>query len=379
MTHRCLECGENFEKFLWLAGDGEWRAHHPFNERGEKILTRGFYLSGLYNPWVEWQILVDEFVRAVRANEEGDIEPLKAFRNTRLGQLHDDTGQRIDIDLYAERREDYTAEIPEGVLAMTAGVDVGEYAINYEIVGWGRGRESWGIEYGMIDGDPREGDVWDLLDEAVYRRILLTHDGKRMRCRKIAVDSGYAADFVYAYTKPRQPRCIAIKGEGGLGKPFIKGAGTFTKSNRARLQIIGVDSGKEEIVNRLLVSNVGAGYCHFPRLKNGEAARGYDEEYFKGLTAERRIVKSKHGFRTYIWTKRLSQRNEPFDSRNYALAALAIPYAGMNLATMERDVLTATEQRGDVVFGAQRQRMTEARATEQKGGGKFGAQNRGIS
>lgn len=385
MTHRCLACHEHAEKHRWLAGRGEWRPHQTHDERGKKILTRGFYLSGLYNPWIEWDVLVDEFVRAVRANEEGDIEPLKAFRNTRLGLLHEDSGQKVEIDLYKERREVYSSEVPDGVLVLTAGVDVGEYALNYEIVGWGQGNESWGVEYGMIDGDPREQDVWDELDKAVYRRVFTTSDGRKMRVRKMAVDSGHATDFVYAYTKPRQPRAISVKGEGGLGKPFIKGAGTFTKTNRARLQTIGVDSGKEEIVNRLTVTKPGAGYCHFPKLANGDAARGYDEEYFKGLTAERRIVKAKHGFRTYIWTKRLSQRNEPFDCRNYALGALRIPWQGIDLDKMTRDIFTVTEQRAESQFGAQKKQMfsTEVTLPAERGApperGQFGAQNNGIA
>jgi phage terminase large subunit GpA-like protein len=381
MTHRCLECDEHNEKHLWIAGEGEWRAHRPRDERGRKVTTRGFYLSGLYNPWIEWDILVAEFIRAVRANEEGDIEPLKAFRNTRLGELHEDTGEKVDVDLYAERRITYDAQVPDGVLVLTAGVDVGEYALNYEIVGWGKGRESWGIEYGMIDGDPREGDVWQVLDQLVWQSVFRTTDNKKMRVRKVAVDSGYAADFVYNYTKSRQPRIIAIKGMGGLGRPFIIGAGTYTKGNRARLQLIGVDSGKEEIVNRLLVPKFGPGYSHFPKLANGESCRGYDKEYFKGLTAERRTVKAKLGFRTYVWAKRLSQRNEPFDCRNYALAALAMPSSGIRLDTMERDLYDAASGKVDTtVFGAQSQSMVAPiQGTTERKPGSFGVQNRPLT
>jgi phage terminase large subunit GpA-like protein len=352
-THACLQCNKHAPKYRWLQGEGQWRAHRPLDERGNKVTTRGFYLSGLCNPWIEWEIFIAEFMRAVRANEDGDIEPLKAFRNTRLGELHEDKGERVDVDLYGQRREVYSSEIPDGVLVLTAGVDVGERMLNFEIVGWGKGRESWGIEYGMIDGDPREADVWDLLDEAVYRRTFTTSDNRKMRIRKIAVDSGYASDFVYAYTKPRQPRCIATKGYGGLGKPFILGAGTFTKGNRARLQSLGIDTAKEEIVNRLTVPKPGAGYCHFPMLANGEPCRGYDAEFFKGLTAERRIVKSKHGFRTYIWTKRLSQRNEPFDCRVLALAALSLPWSGIKLDEMTRpDVWDEKPASTETHFGA---------------------------
>jgi phage terminase large subunit GpA-like protein len=401
MTHRCCDCAEHYEKYLWLAGEGEWRAHRPIDKRGNKVTTRGFYLSGLYNPWIEWDLLVDEFVRAVRASEEGDIEPLKAFRNTRLGELHEDTGSKVDIDLYHVRREVYAAEIPDGVIVLTAGVDVGERQLNYEVVGWGRGRQSWGIEYGLIDGDPREDDVWELLDDAIYHRLFTTSDDKTMRVRKIAVDSGYAADFVVAYTKPRQPRCVAIKGEGGLGKPFIKGTGRLSKLNRATIMTLGVDSGKEEIVNRLLVAKVGPGYCHFPcsahKSKGADGVlandpvRGYDEEYFKGLTAESRIVKSKFGFRTYIWVKRLSQRNEPFDCRNYALGALAMPLTGIKVDTMKRDLYASPkdtdEPESQVAFGAQRQTMFDVQREQQQqqqqqqqegGKTKFGATNRPL-
>src|SRR5262252_8418148 len=124
LTHGCLECGQHNEKYLWIAGEGEWRAHRPRDERGMKVTTRGFYLSGLYNPWIEWDILIAEFIRAVRANEEGDIEPLQAFRNPRLGELHEDTGEKVDLDLYSDRRAPYDCEIPDGVLVLTAGVDV---------------------------------------------------------------------------------------------------------------------------------------------------------------------------------------------------------------------------------------------------------------
>jgi phage terminase large subunit GpA-like protein len=375
LTHRCMECQKHTEKYRWLAGTGQWRAHQPKDKRGNTILTRGFYISGLYNPWVEWDIFVDEFVRAVRANEEGDVEPLKAFRNTRLGRLHEDTGEKVEVDLYAERREVYDAEIPDGVLVLTAGVDVQERQLNYEIVGWGKGRESWGIEYGIIDGDPREDEVWVALDEAVYRRTFTTKDGKLMRVKKMCVDSGYAADFVYAYTKRHEPRAIATKGEGGLGKPFIKGAGTLTKTNRARLQSLGVDSGKEEIVNRLRMPKPGPGYCHFPKEHNDEPCRGYDEYYFDGLTAEQRIVKHKHGFRTYIWVKRLSARNEPFDCRNYALAAVAVPHTGIKLDSMKRDEFSTLPQGNTMKFGAQKRTALEPPPASGDSSTSFGASN----
>jgi phage terminase large subunit GpA-like protein len=360
LTHRCLSCAQRFEKYEWLAGEGEWRAHRPVNERGQKVMARGFYISGLVNPWVEWDILRDEFVRACAANAEGDVELLKAFRNTRLGLLHQDEGSKVKIDLY-ERREVFEHEVPDGVLVITAGVDVQEQSLHADVIGWGKGRENWHLDYITIPGDPRTIEAWDALDEAVFDRVFLTSDGKLMRVRRMCVDSNYASDYVYAYTKPRQPRCIAIRGMGGLGKAPIA-ALTLSKSNRCLIASLGVDTLKEEIMNRLNVTKVGPGYCHFPRadvwdeqLKTFEPARGYDVSYFEGLRAEQRVMKSKHGFKTYTWVKRLSQRNESWDDFVYALAALQLPHAGFRLETMQRDAFAQAkdDQRKPAAFGVQ--------------------------
>jgi phage terminase large subunit GpA-like protein len=140
---------------------------------------------------------------------------------------------------------------------------------------------------------------------------------------------------------------------------------------------LGVDSGKEEIVNRLIVPSAGAGYCHFPKHPNDEPCRGYDEEYFKGLTAERRIVKSKNGFPTYMWTKLLSQRNEPFDCRNYALAGVALPMTGIKLETMVRDLYEAPKatEAASSRFGSQGTALIGAPPVAGEPT-KFGATNR---
>jgi phage terminase large subunit GpA-like protein len=394
MAHRCVQCQEYSEKYLWLAGEGEWRAHRPVDERGNKVRSRGFFLGGLYSPWVEWSDLRDEFVRACKANEEGDVELLKAFRNTRLGLLHQDEGNKVKIDLY-RRRELFNAEIPDGVLVLTAGVDVQDASLFADIVGWGQGRENWHIDYITIVGDPRTAEPWELLDEAVFRRVFTTSDGKKMRVRRICVDSSFASDHVYAYTKPRQPRCIAIKGMGGLGKPPIS-AMTFSKSNRCMIASLGVDTLKEEIMNRLNVTKPGAGFCHFPRsdlfdreLAVHEPINGYDLNYFEGLHAEQRVAKSKFGFKTYVWTKRLSQRNESWDCFVYALAALLLPHTGIKLDTMKRDTITISDEeakKAPASFGAQQTQgeiMREAsdmRPTRRSGEPptQFGAVNRPI-
>ena len=72
---------------------------------------------------------------------------------------------------------------------------------------------------------------------------------------------------------------------------------------------------------RLKVTQPGANYCHFPQ---GEAA-GYDYNYFRGLTAEKMVVRYRKGRAVMAWElKGDCKRNEPIDLRNYATAALEI-------------------------------------------------------
>lgn len=57
------------------------------------------------------------------------------------------------------------------------------------------------------------------------------------------------------------------------------------------------------------------GSCHFPQ---------YGEEYFKQLTAERRVIRVVKGFPHATWEKDPSRNNEALDCRVYARAAATI-------------------------------------------------------
>lgn len=112
----------------------------------------------------------------------------------------------------------------------------------------------------------------------------------------------------------------AIKGGSIAGSPLIKRP---KKRNDAGVWLfnIGVDTGKDTMTSRLKINFPGAGFCHFPM----ETERGYDETYFEGLTAERRVVRYKAGQPSIKWELKTGHtRNEPFDIRNYATVALEI-------------------------------------------------------
>ena len=113
------------------------------------------------------------------------------------------------------------------------------------------------------------------------------------------------------------------KGFFGDGKPFtsppkkvnilIKGKylGTCWQYQ------LGVDAGKQMIMDGLKVKTPGPRYCHFPR--NEEC--GYGHAYFVGLLSERLVFKE-NSKNPWQWEKIPGhERNEPLDCRNYAYAA----------------------------------------------------------
>jgi hypothetical protein len=69
-----------------------------------------------------------------------------------------------------ERRESYRIGIvPEPGQFLTAGVDVQKDRIEVEIVAWGRNKESWSVDYPVIEGDTARPDVWAKLDAVLGR------------------------------------------------------------------------------------------------------------------------------------------------------------------------------------------------------------------
>lgn len=77
---------------------------------------------------------------------KGDPEREKVIYNTRFGESYELKGEFEGPEMFLERRERYEAELPEGVLLLTAAVDVQDNRLEYEICGWGKGEECWGFK-----------------------------------------------------------------------------------------------------------------------------------------------------------------------------------------------------------------------------------------
>ena len=306
----CEHCGALWtDAERWRAiRQGEWRAE------GECTGTAGFHLNEIYSPWTQLADIASAFLAAKR----GGPDQLKTWVNTSLGECwEEDEGEGADWqDLY-RRREHYPAEVPENVSVIVAGVDTQDDRLEAEIVGWGEGEESWGLDYVRLYGDPGQPQLWRSLRERL-RRTFQRSDGLMLNVRLVCIDSGgHYTDEVYDWCQQQgRTWAVPIQGASVPGKPI---AAFPRKPNRrgVYLTTVGTDTAKELIYGRYQMLEPGPGYCHWP------VSDAYDEPYFQQATAEKRVRKYRAGVPYYVWDAG-KRRTEALDCRVYALAAVRI-------------------------------------------------------
>jgi phage terminase large subunit GpA-like protein len=322
----CQHCGQEIHNHQkqWMLAQGVWRANPGATWDGK---TAGFHLSSLYSPvgWFSWGDAAKQFEQAQKKPEL-----LQVFVNTVLGDTWTMLGDAPDWKRLYDRREQYKyGTVPRGGVFLTAGADVQKDRIEVEIVAWGRGKESWSIDYRVFEGDTSRQAVWDKLS-GLLNETFEHASGIQMPILQLAVDSGYATTEVYEWARRQGGRVVVIKGDQRsgaiLGAPSPIEVGPLGGKVKRGVRVWPVNSGmaKEELYRWLRLDGLtdeeieqGApfppGYCHFPR---------YSEEYFKQLTAEQLVTKLVKGYKRMEWQK-MRERNEALDCRVYARAAAA--------------------------------------------------------
>ena len=323
---RC--CGEDHKPLGWT-GDAGWNAAGEAlcpscGKAAVPVRHAGFNASKLYSLAQPLAETVRNFLSA-----QGDLASLQVFVNTDLAELWEEGGVSVDADSLLSRREAYSEDtIPAGALVLTCAVDTQDDRLELEIIGWGAGRESWGIKHEVIHGDPAQDAVWNALDARLlrtYRR----EDGRPMRIEACCVDSGgHHTEKVYEFTTPRWGRRVyAIKGDGGPAKPIWPKRASRSKT-RQPLFMVGTNAASDQLYADLRVKEPGAGYCHF--------AADYDAAYFQQLLAERRVSRKVNGQMVRAYECPKGVRNEAHDLRRYNHAALkALPWKLPGAATAE--------------------------------------------
>jgi len=320
----CKKCGveiqEHFKPKMFAAG--EWRKHNPDSN------VPGFMLSGVYSPlgWYSWKDICQDYVDAKNSGEENKM---KTFVNTGLGEVFEHKGERPAEKVIYERRELYTVgTVPIGAIFLTCAVDVQGDRLEAEVHGWGRRRERWVIERKILDGDPKNSEVWDELEEYISSTFDYQGGGE-MGLSMVVIDSGDKTQDVYRFCSKFDHRKVRpIKGMPNQSQILGIPSAVHLKNNGKRVRTglklwgVGVNLIKSELYGDLKKEHTGnidddapEGYIHFPML---------DKEYFAQLVAEeKRLVKNKKGYTVVEWHKK-RERNETLDLHVYNRAAASM-------------------------------------------------------
>lgn len=339
--YTCPGCGCVSTEAEMKRAPAKWIAENP-EAYGQG--TRSFWLNAFVSQWASWESIVLKYLNAL-----GSTKKMQVVYNTCFGLLWEDRGDIEDEDSLLARREDYgkdkngePVELPPGVLVLTAGVDTQDDRMEYEIVGHGFFGETWGIEKGIVMGRPDDDATWNKLDEVVFDRVMRFENGVGLRVSMSFVDEGgHFTQSVRAQCNARiSKKVFCIKGMPGQDKPYIsppKKQKIFVNQiavGTCWQYQLGVDSGKEIIMDNLRVQTPGQKYCHFPKRDD------YGSAYFAGLLSETKVY-DPNKKQPWSWKKIPGhERNEPLDCRNYALAAFkALP---KNLDEIDRQIKAAS-------------------------------------
>ncbi len=299
----CPSCGsvvEEKHKTAMVAA-GRWRATKPEVEG-----HAGFRLNSLISPLANarWGVLAKEFLQ-----KKDDPSSLQAFVNTILGEGWRGSGPDIDDQELASRAQAFGLnDMPDCVMTITAGVDVQHDRLETTFVGWAESGASYILGSDVIWGQWHEDVTWSQLD------VLLASKWPHPLGGEIGVDAtcvdssdGTTMETVYKFCVPRfRRRIMAIKGVSG-SRPWIERS--KSKSASGRLWIVGVDSIKRALIDRVR----GGDLVRF--------SRDLPAVWFEQFASERLVVRYNRGQPVAHFERIPGRAAETLDCTVYAFAA----------------------------------------------------------
>lgn len=296
----------------------------------------GFHCNAYCCPRASLPRIVRRYLEA-----KGNPEREKTFFNLIEARTWAKKGDSANWEVLLGRREKWSlGEVPAGALFLTAGVDVQDDRLEVGVFGWGRGKQSWLIDYRVLHGDTSQPDVWADLDEVLngeYR-----HDsGQSLPIRVMAIDSGgHRTRQVYTFAAkrpqpsygkqtgavaPRVRTVAAIKGADRWDGIVVQaGKPDGSKQRASWVFTLGVSHIKDELIGWLQSEwpsreEIAAGVAY--PFGAHHVPESVEDEYFKQLCSETLETERARGRTVRVWRTKPGQRNEALDILVYARAA----------------------------------------------------------
>ena len=331
----CQECGAAIEDRNKpnMLKKGEWRDVKKTCVGLPRSVS--FHINALYSFFVSWSDIVLEFLES-----KDDPETLQNFINSWLGEPWEDTKLKTSAELVLERQAcEPQGVVPDWAQLITAGVDVQETCVYFDIVAWGEKMTSQSVIHGQL---------LSLTELEQYMNAeYMNSKGEKFIVSLCLIDSGDQTDDVYEYCSVREWAlpCKGVK----VGYNHIK----YTKINKVgriydgqTLILVDGSKYKDMIAAKLQIEN-GLGSC----MVHADC----DMEYAEQVTAEHKVAEGTGAKRRLVWKPKTSHAdNHYLDARVYASAAADVCHVRMLDSipqTADNDTPSEAVQNNDWING----------------------------
>lgn len=361
-------------------GKIEYRSKYALNLKGKWIPTavpehpsyRSYLFNALCNPpgFESWTDLVRQWMKACPKNEPIDIDALKVFTNTQLGELWEDRGTKtqgtalMGNGLHYQRGviPNLTCEADgNGKIALItlccdlAGImdvvnNIQDVRIDWEILAHSTNGQTYSVNHGSIgtfkrsrwrnkrDRD-KESDriqwtfnqglpdcAWDVLKEIIYTP-LIDESGVYCDIDITLVDTGNFTKLSYNFiTGIKDRKVFGVKGKGEQDYSKNEKNGVLiehSRENKGLSYMLYVNELKDKLASNMILplgtdGTQPSGYMNFPEPSDGFYGRN---NFFLHFESEHRVPLVKNGQEIgYKWEKK-NENNHFWDCRVYGLAA----------------------------------------------------------
>lgn len=354
-----VDKGEMLDRAVWIATapvetgrateDGTAETEQPppvlddgdlsrWLERDVPRRARGFHIWQAYSKMESWDSIVAEYLGA-RENHER----MRVFTQQVLGEAWEDQGDAPDSEALHKARvlDMRKGRPPTGPVVFTGATDVQGNRLEWAVWGWSEGMTRWLVDWGVIEGDPHDVETWVRHDDMVAERVYSPGGLGEIRPEAWAIDTGYATQMVYNYTRGRA-RVFGVDGRDGRTEPYIGAAKKVDVRldgrrvpKGATLWPVGTFALKADLYAAIRKSINGPDETGTWRrgamILPGDVPLAYCEQ----LTAEHLVrIERASGVVIQKWEKLRGRPNEALDIAGYARAMAA--HLGLDRLTAEQ-------------------------------------------
>ena len=274
-------------------------------------VRESYRISGLYSLFLSWSDLVND-----KLDSEHDMMKMQVFLNSKLCKLVDEhLSSPLLSDVAKELViEHYSSELPDGILLLTAGVDVQDDRLAYNIVGWGDGEKCWHLEYDEFYCDLTQTKSWLELEKRLSKTYS-TITNHKLKVASVGVNTaGHFANYASSFVSVRENR----RYYSVIGSPTTFAGLVKAGKRSAKYKVINYSVNTVKIKDILfgrLSQNSEKTRIHFPHT--------FNKNYYDMLMSEKKVVVKKYGVKKEKYVKTRA-RNEALDCFVYNYAVLQI-------------------------------------------------------